>query len=123
VAHYLPAAGRDLFPFLFLSMKTTSDIVALHNLGGECGDKAYVGNQYGRYVLTPLWTTEQWEGSRQGAIEITYILSELWATMTQEEKNSWAVVANRNRFSNYCAFIRFNYPKVKQGLEPLKSPT
>lgn len=63
-----------------------------------------------------------WEGVKQGAIPIAKDLATFWGTLSESQKASWEKIAIRDRIPRYCAFMRFNYQRVKGGLDPLPSP-
>ena len=103
-------------------MSTKKRLYSFTANGGKIDGEVYCHNQYGPYISSPLWTREQWLGWKGGAILITTALAFTWSEMSEDEKNSWATRARKHKYSLFCAFVKYNYTRLKNGLEVKRTP-
>lgn len=97
---------------------TDHPTIPCFDISGNVGKNLVFGhNAYGRWSSTNKWTKEQWEGFDGARVDAVKFLATVWVTMLIVEKLSWTKHAKRLRISNYAAFIKFNMPRIAQGLD------
>jgi len=95
---------------------------AIHNLGGKLGGSVILHNQYFTFTVTPLWTSEMWEGILQGCTWNSVDIAALWATLEPDEIALWKALADENGTVSYGEFTRVNYARIVQELEMVRIP-